>query len=60
METKLNEACPGGVLEKNLTGGGGGSAHFFGSDIFYFLIFWVWKRLSYFFGSEDILFTFLD
>ena len=34
---------PGSVLEKKLTGG---SAYFFGSEIFDILIFWVWKNLS--------------
>ena len=42
---------PGNVLEKKLTGGLG---LFFGSEIFDILIFfWVWKNLTYFFGSED-------
>ena len=41
---------PGSVLEKKLTGGLG---LFFGSEIFYIIIFWVWKDRSYLFGSED-------
>ena len=40
--------------------GGGGSAYFFGSEIFEFLTSGVWKRLSYFLGSENFSFGFLD
>ena len=44
----------GSVLEKELTGGGGGgSAYSFGSENFDILIVLGLENLSYFLGSED-------
>ena len=59
-EDSTGEFCcagsvPGSVLENKLTGG---SAYFFGLKFLIFLFFWVWKNLSYFFGSEDFLLIF--
>ena len=56
MKSLLIYSIPGSVLEKNRQGG---SAYFFGSEILIFLFFWVWKNLSYFFGSEDFSLIFL-
>ena len=54
---KKGPLAPQGVyLKKKLTGGLG---LFLGSEIFDILIFWVWKNLSYFFGSEDFSLIFL-
>ena len=46
---KRQRESPGSVLEKKLTGG---SAYFFGSEIFYILIFWGLENLSYFLGLK--------
>ena len=46
----MHDAAPGSVLEKNLQGS---SAYFFGSEIFYILIFLGLGKSLLFFGSED-------
>ena len=45
--------CPGSVLEKN------SRLIFLDLKFLIFLFFWVWKNLSYFFGSEDFSLIFL-
>ena len=47
---------PGSVLEKNLTGGLG---LFFGSEIFYILIFFGFGKISLFLRSEDFSLIFM-
>ena len=46
-------------MKKIDKGGGGARLIFLGLEFLKFLFFWVWKNLSYFFGSKDFSFIFL-